>query len=394
MTKGPARSQQAPSVEARQRPTKTSSLKILVVDDEEALLALLRHNLEGDGYQCHTSAHGDDAWERYQRDTFDLVLLDWMLPGLSGIEILRRIRLIDSITPIIMLTARGEESERVRGLSTGANDYIVKPFSVPELLARVRVVLHVQETYHKRVLAFSRKHATKSEELVVDNAQDIREAILSKIIHDVANYSSNIEQIIEAMLGRQLGRDNAVQAIRAYSALVNMTVANLRYYVQGQPVKQTRINAHSVVLLTRDIFASTHQHEIRIKSVTGFDDPEIVTNKELLCGVLLGFLDNAARHGIPVRSKNERTGSSPPAITFGMSLNRETKKVVYSVTDEACGIPDTVKDRLFFEPISSDKGLGSGLYLSRQIALEMGWDVGFDKKRRRGAKFYLAIDRA
>jgi two-component system phosphate regulon response regulator PhoB len=117
--------------------------RILIVEDEEALTLLLRYNLEASGYDVETVARGEEAELRLKEQVPDLVILDWMLPGLSGIEICRRLRTRPDTKalPIIMLTARGEESERVRGLSTGADDYVVKPFSVPELLARVNALL-------------------------------------------------------------------------------------------------------------------------------------------------------------------------------------------------------------------------------------------------------------
>ena len=116
---------------------------ILIVEDEEALTLLLRYNLEAEGYEVDTVARGDDADLRLKERLPDMVILDWMLPGVSGIELCRRLRTRPETRklPIIMLTARGEESERVRGLTTGADDYIVKPFSVPELSARVRALL-------------------------------------------------------------------------------------------------------------------------------------------------------------------------------------------------------------------------------------------------------------
>jgi two-component system phosphate regulon response regulator PhoB len=116
---------------------------ILIVEDEDALAVMLRYNLEAEGYGVETVARGDEADLLLKERAPDLVILDWMLPGLSGIELCRRLRARPETKqlPIIMLTARGEESERVRGLATGADDYIVKPFSVPELSARVRALL-------------------------------------------------------------------------------------------------------------------------------------------------------------------------------------------------------------------------------------------------------------
>ncbi|MCJ2079990.1 phosphate regulon transcriptional regulator PhoB [Methylobacterium sp. J-090] len=126
------------------------STRILIVEDEEALTLLLRYNLEAEGFVVDTAARGDEADIRMQEQVPDLVLLDWMLPGLSGIELCRRIRARRETErlPVIMLTARGEESDRIRGLGTGADDYIVKPFSVPELLARVRALLRRAKPAH------------------------------------------------------------------------------------------------------------------------------------------------------------------------------------------------------------------------------------------------------
>jgi two-component system phosphate regulon response regulator PhoB len=117
--------------------------RILIVEDEEPLTMLLRYNLEAAGYAVEVVARGDEAELKLAESPPDLVLLDWMLPGLSGIELCRRWRARPATArlPIIMLTARGEEGERVRGLATGADDYIVKPFSLPELIARIGALL-------------------------------------------------------------------------------------------------------------------------------------------------------------------------------------------------------------------------------------------------------------
>jgi two-component system, OmpR family, phosphate regulon response regulator PhoB len=117
--------------------------RILVVEDELPLATLLIYNLEAEGYQVEHVDNGDEAELRIAESPPDLLLLDWMLPGVSGLEICRRLRSRDIARdmPIIMLTARGEEGERVRGLSVGADDYVVKPFSTPELMARVRALL-------------------------------------------------------------------------------------------------------------------------------------------------------------------------------------------------------------------------------------------------------------
>ncbi len=116
---------------------------ILIVEDEADLSELMRYNLEAESFRVVTAESGDEAVERIRDGVPDLILLDWMLPGLSGIELCRRWRSREETarTPIIMITARGEEEERVRGLATGADDYVVKPFSMPELVARIQALL-------------------------------------------------------------------------------------------------------------------------------------------------------------------------------------------------------------------------------------------------------------
>ena len=117
--------------------------KVLIVEDEEALALLLQYNLEAEGFRVSLAQRGDEAEVVISEDPPDLIILDWMLPGLSGIELCRRLRTGKTARPIpiLILTARGEEQDRIRGLTVGADDYVVKPFSVPELLARVRAIL-------------------------------------------------------------------------------------------------------------------------------------------------------------------------------------------------------------------------------------------------------------
>ena len=119
------------------------SASILVVEDEEPIQILLAYNLEAEGYRLRVTSQGEDVARMAAEERPDMIILDWMLPGISGIEVCRLLRTRPETRdiPVIMLTARSEEAERVRGLSTGADDYIVKPFSVPELLARVRTIL-------------------------------------------------------------------------------------------------------------------------------------------------------------------------------------------------------------------------------------------------------------
>jgi two-component system phosphate regulon response regulator PhoB len=116
---------------------------IIVAEDEDALSTLLTYNLEKEGYEVAMAVDGDEALMMISERMPDLLVCDWMMPKVSGIEVCRRLRSQGNTRnlPIVMLTARSEESDRIRGLDTGADDYIVKPFSMVELVARIRAVL-------------------------------------------------------------------------------------------------------------------------------------------------------------------------------------------------------------------------------------------------------------
>ena len=130
---------------------------IMVVEDEAALVTLLRYNLEKEGYRVCEATDGEEALLVSDEATPDLVILDWMLPVMSGIEVCRQLRRkpVTRDVPIIILTARGEEADKVRGLNVGADDYLTKPFSLPELMARVRALLRRSQPAHgKGVLSY------------------------------------------------------------------------------------------------------------------------------------------------------------------------------------------------------------------------------------------------
>jgi two-component system phosphate regulon response regulator PhoB len=136
---------------------RTSQPHVLVVEDEPAQREVLFYNLEAEGFRVTTAANGEDGLLLVQEDPPDVIVLDWMLPSVSGIEVCRQLKARPETrgTPIIMLSARSEEVDKVRGLETGADDYVVKPYAVIELLARVRTQLRrVRPSTVGQVLSF------------------------------------------------------------------------------------------------------------------------------------------------------------------------------------------------------------------------------------------------
>ncbi|MDC0764046.1 MULTISPECIES: response regulator transcription factor [Brevibacillus] len=125
------------------------SERILIVEDEEKIARVIQLELEYEGYESEIAKTGLEALEQYNQGEWNLILLDVLLPGLSGIEVLRRIRVKDSATPVILLTARNAVVDKVNGLDQGANDYITKPFEIEELLARIRSCLRLSQMTRK-----------------------------------------------------------------------------------------------------------------------------------------------------------------------------------------------------------------------------------------------------
>ncbi|BAM47822.1 response regulator transcription factor [Amphibacillus xylanus] len=140
-------------------------MNILIVEDEKNLARALQLELEYEGYQVTTTHDGREAWGIISDKTYDLILLDIMLPGLSGMEILRRMRKDGSLTPVILLTARDTTYDKVSGLDLGANDYITKPFEIEELLARIRAQLRQSQNQ------VSKSKQIKIKDLVIDIGQ-------------------------------------------------------------------------------------------------------------------------------------------------------------------------------------------------------------------------------
>jgi two-component system phosphate regulon response regulator PhoB len=137
---------------------KNDKTKVLIVEDEVAIVTLLRYNLEKEGFAVITTGDGEEAVQLVKEHKPDIIVLDWMLPGMTGVEVCKHIRWNQDVknTPIIMLSARGEEGDRIRGLDSGADDYMVKPFSPPELIARIRAVFRrIRPSLSEKILEFS-----------------------------------------------------------------------------------------------------------------------------------------------------------------------------------------------------------------------------------------------
>jgi two-component system phosphate regulon response regulator PhoB len=183
---------------------------ILVVEDEPALATLLRYNLEKEGFTVAEAHDGEEALLQLSERTPDAVLLDWMLPQVSGLEICRRIRRTPQwrTLPVIMLTAKGEEVDRVRGLEGGADDYVVKPFGVTELVARLKAVLRrARPTAGAETLRYADLVMDLASHRVTRNGDPVHlgptEFRLLRVLLERPGRVFSREQLLDAVWGRE-----------------------------------------------------------------------------------------------------------------------------------------------------------------------------------------------
>jgi len=209
---------------------------ILAVDDEVHILELLSYNLERDGYHVLKAETGEDALETLEKEKVDIVLLDWMLPGIDGIEVLRRIRANKTLRtlPVIFLTAKGDEISKVVGLEVGSDDYLVKPFGVHELLARIKAVLRRSES------SFDIEETEKEEKIVIDYLE-INRARRTVLVKGAPVELSYKEFELLYLLAKNRGivftRDNLLEKVWGYDYIgetrtVDVHVSNLRKKIE------------------------------------------------------------------------------------------------------------------------------------------------------------------
>jgi two-component system phosphate regulon response regulator PhoB len=230
------------------------SAHILIVEDEAALIELLRYNLEKEGFRVSTAVDGEEGLTAIEESKPDLVLLDWMLPLVSGLEVCRQIRrkAATRTLPVIMLTARSEETDRVRGLEVGADDYITKPFSPSELMARVRAVLRrTQPAAAGDVLAYAGLVMDLSAHRVMRNKRLVHlgptEFRLMRFLLERPGRVYSREQLLDAVWGRD---------IYVEPRTVDVHIRRLRKAINapGEPdlIRTVRSAGYSLDLMSRD----------------------------------------------------------------------------------------------------------------------------------------------
>ena len=216
--------------------------RALIIDDDEALAEMLGEYLVGNGLECTAYHRAQPGLDALDRDAFDVVILDVMLPDIDGFEVCRRIRERSPI-PIVMLTARGEETDRIVGLEIGADDYLAKPFSPRELLARIRAVL--RRTQRSVGPNAARKDSTlRFGKLEID--RDAREVLLNGVACTLTSHQYALLCLLAESAGRVLSRDQIMQGLRghsleAFDRSIDNHVSRIRAAIEVDPRKPRRL---------------------------------------------------------------------------------------------------------------------------------------------------------
>lgn len=220
---------------------------ILVVEDEKALRETLVYNLTHEGYEVETSVDGIDALEKARQQNFSLILLDIMLPGMDGFEVCRKLR-AEKNTPILMLTARDDEIDRVVGLEVGADDYMGKPFSMRELMARVKAMLRrvrlMQEEAKPITTQESSKEILQFADLIIDTIR--REVRLKDETLDLKPKEYDLLHYLAINRGRALSRDKILEEVWGWdytgeSRTVDVHIRWLRQKIEIDPAQPKRL---------------------------------------------------------------------------------------------------------------------------------------------------------
>lgn len=214
------------------------SRRILLVDDDRALVEVITAHLKDEGFEVHAFSNGKEAVERYFGAQYSLVILDWVLPGLPGIDVCKQIRAADKNIPIIMLSSRGEEKDRIRGLDAGCDDYITKPFGIGEMAARIRAVLRRYDRAQRIAQGKVGGRRIEMDDLVIDR-DGRRVAVSGEPVHlTVKEY--DLLCLLAANPGRTYSRRQLLDLLWDYDAevydhTVNSHINRLRAKIEEDP---------------------------------------------------------------------------------------------------------------------------------------------------------------
>lgn len=311
-------------------PQATQSANILVVEDDQAMSVLLQELMRSEGYEVHSTANGDEAVALVQAGVPDVVLLDIMLPGMSGYEVCRRIKNIEGLfTPVILLTARSTVRDKVKGFEAGGDDYVVKPFVNDELLVRVRAMLRIrymerdQQRLTRQLSELAGSNATLYEQARED--AEIKAALLQELNHRVRNNLAAISGFLEMELVRadpgatQEVLQRATSRVRSMGIVHDVLTSHENQLAPFHDVAER-------LARTLQPFYDQAQH---ITTIVEGDSMYLASEQVSPCSMVLNeLLTNCFRHAFP----HGRTGS------VIVTLSERARTLVLSIADDGIGL--------------------------------------------------------
>ena len=347
--------------------------QVLIVEDEQDVAELLRYNLEKEKYRTLVAHSGEEAIEAARRQMPDLVLLDIMLPGLDGWEVCRILR--ESVNgksvPIIMLTALSSEEARIQGLTLGADDYVSKPFSIRELMLKIRKLIDRQQTLR----------------MLMAKAQE-RDTSLRYVVHELKN-SINVIGGFSALALRKGETQDCLRTINAAATHAENLLDNAsllsRIENQQGPLPVGPLDVGAVVEEVASIFRDTAKNkQIEIIVVNNTSSP-VMGNGTAVRQALMNLLSNAVKYN--------RYGGKVWMTVEGMRDG-----IDISIMDEGRGIPSDAIPKIFDKYYRVDwtepvKGTGLGLYIVKVLIEAMGGKISAKSRQGVGSTFTISFQK-
>ncbi len=390
--------------------------RIMVVEDDPTIASLVEYVLRGAGYQSLLAATAADALALIETGDIDLVILDWMLPDIPGVQICTALKERSGrrFLPVLMLTAKGEVSDRIRALDSGADDYLTKPFYIEELLARVRALLRIRAAESERDAAMAALAAqndalqTANEQLRVMQAQLVQNsklAALGELIAGVAHELNNPLAIIlgnAELLSPQRNPDDqrSVEQIIESAKRARRVIQSLATFARRGPILKEWTAPSDLIERVLDLKrAALRSAGIALEVICQPDLPMLRIDVPQMQQVLLNLLINAeqALLGSPsprVRLSVSRGHAELPPLLPARATENSGAFVNFDVADNGPGIPAHVVERLF-QPFvttrSPGQGSGLGLAIAYGIVTQHGGQVLVSSQPDQGTTVRVAL---
>jgi len=384
--------------------------KLLVIDDESAFLEVLAMSLANEGYEVVTAENGNEGLRIFEEQNLKLILTDIKMPGMDGIEVLKRIKAIDNQAEVIVITGHGDINAAIAALQHGASDFITKPVRGEVLLLALERAKK-KRAINQQLADYTGNLEQKVEECTLElkQAQEelIRKERLATIGETVAGLAHYIKNILSGLRGGLYMVNTGVatdkpQMFEEGSAMVGRNIEristlalDLLRYAKGRTPERTVCRPNEMVAEAVGIFkAKAEEHRIKLEAVLDPNLKEAYLDEEGIHRVLVNMISNA----IDACIYDEDT-SKAWKVTVETKLETDTQRgetMVFEISDNGSGMTDEVKAKLFtkFFSTKAGRGTGLGLLITKKIVREHGGDISVASEAGQGTVFSVRLKRA